>query len=92
MYRAANTRKSNSHARPYLSFEPWMARPITYRIDKTSRGTSLGACGTLGMSPRLIPPHSVKKPYTNLPPLKYCYNGLHVNQDKKSSTTKYTIT
>ena len=31
-------------------------------------GTFLGACGTLRMSPRLIPPYSVGKPYTNSPP------------------------
>ena len=27
----------------------------------------LGAFGTLGVPPRLIPPHSVRKPYTNSP-------------------------
>ena len=29
--------------------------------------------GTLGVSPRLIPPHSVVKSYTHLASLKYCY-------------------
>ena len=37
-------------------------------MSGSTSGTSLGACGTLGMSPRLIPPHSVGKPYTNSPP------------------------
>ena len=44
-----------------------------YRVFLTScvginLGTSLGACGNLRMSPRLVPPHSVGKPYTNSPP------------------------
>ena len=37
-------------------------------MSGSTSGTSLGACGTLGMSPRLIPPHSVGKPYTPSPP------------------------
>ena len=37
-------------------------------MSGSTSGTSLGACGTLGVSPRLIPPHLFGKPYTNSPP------------------------
>ena len=37
--------------------------------------------GTLGVSPRLIPPHSVVKSYTHLASLKYCYTaGMEVGR------------
>ena len=43
------------------------------RVSGSTSETSLGACSTLGMSPRLLPPHSVGKQYTNSPPSKNCY-------------------
>ena len=43
------------------------------RVLGSTSGTPLGACGTLGVSPQLIPPHSVEYPHTSLASLKYCY-------------------
>ena len=48
------------HARAYRVFQP--------RVSGSTSGAPLGAFGTLGVPPRLIPPHSVGKPYTNSPP------------------------
>ena len=56
--------KSNANtfvrARAYRVFRPCV-------LGSTS-GAPLKAYGTLGVPPRLIPPHSVQKPYTNSPP------------------------
>ena len=41
-------------------------------VEGSTSGTSRGA-PPLGMSPRLIPPHSVVYPHTSLASLKYCY-------------------
>ena len=38
------------------------------RVSGSTSRAPLGALGTLGVPPRLIPPHSVGKPYTNSPP------------------------
>ena len=46
-------------ARAYRVFLP--------RVLGSTSGASLGAFGTLGLPPWLIPPHSVGKPYTNSP-------------------------
>ena len=55
--------KSNANtfvrARAYRVFRP--------RVSGSTSGAPLGAFGTLGVPPRLIPPHSVGKPYTNSP-------------------------
>ena len=63
--------KSNAntfvHARAHGLFLPC--------VSGLTSGTPLGACGTLGVSPRLIPPHSVEYPHTSLASLKYCYTA-----------------
>ena len=38
------------------------------RVSGLTSGAPLGAFGTLGVPPWLIPPHLVGKPYTNPPP------------------------
>ena len=48
-------------------------RARAYRVFRlrelgSTSGAPLVAFGTLGVPPRLIPPHSVGKPYTNSPP------------------------
>ena len=56
--------KSNAntfvHARAYRVFRP--------RVSGSTSGATLGAFGTLGVPPQLIPPHLVRKPYMNSPP------------------------
>ena len=47
-------------ARAYRVFRPC--------VSGSTLGAPLGAFGTLGVTPWLIPPHSAQKPYTNSPP------------------------
>ena len=49
-----------------------LVRPRAYRVFRprvsgSTSGAPLGAFGTLGVPPQLIPPHSVQKPYNNSP-------------------------
>ena len=58
---------------PHVLLQYFRLHARAYRIFQTclsgsTSGTPLGAFGTLGVPPRLIPPHSVRKPYTNSPP------------------------
>ena len=54
--------KSNTNtfvrARAYRIFQP--------RVSGPTLGAPLRAFGTLGVPPQLIPPHSVRKPYTRI--------------------------
>ena len=43
--------------------------------------------GTLGVSPRLIPPHSVVKSYTHLASLKYCYITYRIDKTSRGVAT-----
>ena len=49
------------------------------RVSGLTSGTPLRACGILGVSPRLIPPHSVEYPQTSLASLKYIVTMLHTS-------------
>ena len=55
-------------------------------VSGSISGPSLGACGILGMYPRLIPPHSVGKPYTNSPPSSIVTIANHLGK-----ITSYTV-
>ena len=58
----------------------------------STSGAPLGACSTLGMPPRLIPPNSVGKPDTNSPPssivtipFNWCWEWLSEQKFVKAS-------